>query len=280
MTERMLLVAALALASPQFVLACDPVADLIVKSRADLPAVKIKRSTSASVSPAVLCAEDEVNVAGARGVRVTVRFRGKPGGEVSLSGDTPGASSLIVPKLPSNSVAQNSLSTLRQWAFAEDPGIKRVQLVTKAPRVVTSPLSRGEDQGAPYFLLSGAMDMHFFWVGGQAPWQVSVRDASGASQASAQVEAPEAHFPLVLRDGDELTLIVRSADNREMRRTLKVVPPPEEIRDLPAGSWSRLWPLIGDADRNWRLYVWNTVRQLPESPTQRSVLQHLRDDDL
>lgn len=263
---------------------CEPVAGLVVKHKADLQHVSIKRHPGATdadrIPPTVLCADDEVSLAGAKGVSVIIRYRSNPPGDIVLSGDAQARGKLILPVLKANNVPSNAWGAFVTWFLDRDDGITRRALVTRGPRSITSPLSRGEDHAMPYYFLPDIEKIHFFWRGGQAPWTLEVTDAQGNMRTSLQTEIPEAAFRLVAKAGERLTLSVRSADERRLVKPIEIVPPTEELTNLPLDSWSRLFPLMAAEDKNWRLYIWNVVRQLPDSDTKRVVMDHLRNDDI
>lgn len=263
---------------------CEPVADLVVKHKADLHLISIKRNphiaNADAIPTTVLCADDEVSVNGAQGTSVIIRYRSNPPGDIVLAGDAQARGKLILPVLKANNVPSNAWGAFVTWFLERDDGITRRALVTRAPRFITSPLSRGEDHALPYYFLPDIKDIHFFWRGGQAPWTLEVTDAQGNMRTSLQTEVPEAVFHLVAKAGERLFLSVRSADERRLVKPIEFVPPTEDLTNLPLSSWSRLFPLMAAEDKNWRLYLWNVVRQLPDSEMKWVVMDHLRNDDL
>lgn len=263
---------------------CQPIADLVVRSKADLRQVTIKRSARlsdpSSIPATVLCAEDEVSLAKGKHVSVIIRYRSNPPGDVELATGMAGRDRATLPILNPNTVPANAWNALLSWFFDRDDGIIQRPLLTRVVRSITAPLSRGEDPDSPYFLLPDIDEIHFFWQGGQDPWTLEVIDPRGELKTRMQTTIPEATFHLTGKAGEQYTLTISSADGRRLSKPIVFEPITPVQASMPRDSWSRLFPLMADPDKNWRLYLWNVVRTMPEGATQRSVLNHLRADDI
>lgn len=260
---------------------CEPVADLVVKNKTDLTFVSVKRHSGTerveSIPITVLCVDDEVSVSGGKGRNVFIRYRSNPPGEVPFPANMV---RVTVPVLQTNSVKANAWKAFNTWLFNRDGGITQVSLDTRAPRTMTSALSRGEDTTRPYYVVPDIDEFHFFWSGGQAPWKLEIADAQGNLKVSLESIHADASFRLAGKAGDYFTLSIQSAEGRRLARSIVFEQGPVNDSTLPIDSWSRLFPLMADMDRNWRLYLWSVMRRMPDSEIKTIVVQHLKNDDI
>ncbi|OQY46795.1 MAG: hypothetical protein B6247_27260 [Candidatus Parabeggiatoa sp. nov. 2] len=148
---------------------------------------------------------------------------------------------------------------------------------------ISMPLAVSE---GTFYLFSGKGVIPLFWVGGQSPYQLTVKDAAGKMIMEQSVVVPDteerATFSLTVphtASGSTYSLTIQSAENEPLRQTLTFVEPPQfTSEDL----WMNLTSLLAvcDDDKNWRLEIWRQLSAMPDSEQKKNFRDHLEADDL
>lgn len=259
--------------------ACIPVAKLVPPEGKQAASIKVERdarSGPAPLTPATeLCKGDRVSWPA--GVTAGILYYESP----PKYSEIPGPNKTTIMSIPENTRVDNILRAAKRWFLAESVAPVRIG-ATRSTRPLTSPLARGEYKESPFYLLTDVSRIHFYWHGGQAPWKLQILDSGGRVVVDESESVREAMFSLPeQRDGAGYILKVSSADGRTLQKPLVLESPMHHQINDSTDPWAKILRLLAqDDEKNWRLYIWNVVREFPDGPAKASIMKHLEEDDL
>ena len=258
---------------------CTPVAKLVLPEGKRAASIKVERDTQSGRAPLLpiteLCKGDKVNWPA--GVTVGILYYVNP----PKYSETPGPNQIRIIKIPENTWVDNILVAAKRWLLTDSVVPVRIG-ATRGLRPITSPLARGEYNEIPFYLITDITTVNFFWRGGQAPWKLQIIDSSERVVVDESVSVREATFNLPEQtDETGYILKVSSADGRTLQKRLVLESPMRHQINELTDPWTKILRLLAqDDEKNWRLYIWNSIRGLPDGPAKASIMRHLEEDDI
>jgi len=158
---------------------------------------------------------------------------------------------------------------------------------SKPNEPIFMPLAAGKKANSPFYLFSPKRAIPLVWYGGQSPYQIEVKDATGQVIVQQQVVVPSsekrATFSLTVphtNPTSAYTLTIQSDGSKPLHKTLKFIEPPQFAYE---DQWMKLVSLLADCDqtgKNWRLEIWRQLSAMPDSDQKKNFMEHLEKNDL
>ena len=254
---------------------CSPVAKLVFYAPEHKDEIKVVRGSAAGAARETrsdqLCAGDRVHVP--QGLQVGIKYLQLGDSLVKLEG--PGEYP-VLDNVRAGSTLHNALKSADVFHWFQEAGKSHIEAAISRSLGMTSPLDGRDAPDAPLHVKSSLPRLFFFWQGGTGPWQVELAGPGGEILARVQVQETKIDLPCPAPDvrGDA-RLIVRSADDRRLQRSIRVeaVSGPARAPDVP--DWGGIVTMLADNQRNWRLQVWSELQAAPASGMKAAVMSRL-----